>query len=190
MNMLNKLMAVGALALFSTAGQAATVVLQNHSSNVSVGDEFLVDVILQNPFEGEFQGDELLAFGLNLSYDNTVFALTSKSVGALWDDDTWLIDADLAGSVFPGLGDDGSNTSILLGQLSFTALSAGFFTLGVAGDPAADPNLGLIYWGGESNLFAEMSLDVTPTAPVPLPAAGWLLASGLLALSRLRRARV
>ena len=189
MNMLRNLLAVGALALFSTAGQASTVVLQNHSTNLSIGDEFVVDVILQNPFEGEFQSDLLLAFGLNLNYDNTAFALTSKSVGGLWDDDTPFLDVDLAGSAFPAIADDGSNPSILLGQLSFTALSAGMFTLGVTGDPAESFNLGLIYLGGESNLFAETLVDVTPTAPVPIPAAGWLLATGLLGLSRLRRAR-
>lgn len=189
MNMLRNLLAVGALALFSTAGQAATVVLQNHSSNISIGDEFLIDVILQNPFEGDFQSDILLTFGFDLSYDNTAFALTSKSVGGLWDDDTPFLDVDLAGSVFPGIVDDGSNTPILLGQLSFTALSAGAFTLGVAGDPVANPNLGLLYLGGDSSLFAETLVNVTPSAPVPVPAAGWLLASGLLGLSRLRRAR-
>ncbi len=129
----------------------------------------------------------LLAFGLNLSYDNTAFALTSKSVGGLWDDDTPFLDVDLAGSVFPGIGDDGSGTSILLGQFSFTALSAGLFTLGVNGDPAENFNLGLIYLGGESSLFAESLVNVTPTTPVPAPAAGWLLASGLFALARLRR---
>ncbi len=189
MNMLRNLLAVGALALFSTASQAATVVLQNHSSNVSVGDEFLVDVILQDAFAGEFVGDKLLTFGLNLNYDDTAFALTSKSVGGLWDDDTPFLDVDLAGSVFPAIEDDGANTPILLGQLSFTALSAGLFTLGVTGDPAENFNLGLLYLGGDSSLFARSAVNVLPTTPVPVPAAGWLLASGLLALSRLRRAR-
>src|SRR5262245_51091870 len=176
MNMLRNLLAVGALALFSTAGQAATVSRQNHSSNISIGDEFLVDVVLLNPFEGEFQSDILLTFGLNLSYDNTAFALTSKSVGGLWDDDTPFLDVDLAGSLFPGIGDDGTNTPILLGQLTFTALNVGSFMFSVAGDPVENPNLGLLYLGGDSSLFGQSQINVIPTAPVPVPAAGWLLA--------------
>jgi hypothetical protein len=178
---------VGALALLSVTSHAATVVLQNHSSSISVGDEFLVDVILLDAFSGDFSGGQLLTFGLDLSYDGTAFALTSKTVGPAWDDDTPFLDVDLAGSAFPAIGDDGSSSAILLGQLSFSALSAGSFTLGVTGDPADNANLGLLYMGNEASFFASVPVDVQPVSAVPIPAAGWLLGSGLIALYRFRR---
>jgi hypothetical protein len=185
-NTLKTALIASALALLSTASQATTILLQSQSSHITVGDEILVDVILQDPFSGDFAGDQLLAFGFDLSYDNAAFTLTSKTVGPLWDDDTPFFDLDLAGSTFPGIEDDGMTTSILLGQLSFSALSVGSFSFGVSGSQADSPNHGLIYLGGESNLFAQSLFDVHP---VPAPAAGWLLATGLVALARLRRRR-
>lgn len=173
-------------ALFATSSNAATVVLQSQSSNVSVGDEFRVDVILRDAFEGEFIGDTLLAFGFNLSFDNNAFSLLSSNVGTGWDDDSPFLDVDVAGSVFPGIDDDGSGVDILLAQLSFSALTAGQFTLGIDGNPLDDFNLGLIFLGGEAPVLAQASFTVTP---VPLPAVGWLFASALFALLRVRRCR-
>ena len=185
-NKIRNTLLASVLALLATASNAATVVLENHSSAVAVGDNLLVDVVLQDPFSGGFAGDELLAFGFDLNYDNTAFALRTKTVGSLWDDDTPFLNVGLAGSVFPSIPDDGSNSPILLGQLYFTALTAGTFTLGVVGNALQNPNLGLIYLGGEGNILAQTLVNV---APVPLPAAGWLLGSGLFALFGLRRRR-
>lgn len=187
MNRVRQFLFAGALALLSTAGHAASVVLQNHSSSLSVGDEFTIDVLLEDAFSGELSGDILLAFGLNANYDHGAFALTSRAVGPMWDDDTVFLDLDLAGSSFPGIEDDGSNAPILLGQLTFAALAAGNFTLGVASD-ALDPNQGLLYLFNVGDILAQTQVSVQPDAtPVPLPAAGWLLASGLLMLARKRR---
>jgi hypothetical protein len=174
------------LALFATNGQAATLVLQSQSSNISVGDEFRVDVILKDAFEGDFIGDTLLAFGFNLSFDDSAFSLLSSNVGAGWDDDSPFLDVDVAGSVFPGLDDDGSGADILLAQLSFNALSAGNFSLAINGNPLDDANLGLIFLRGEAPILGETLITVQP---VPLPAMGWLFASALFALLRVRRCR-
>jgi MYXO-CTERM domain-containing protein len=182
-NRIRRFLLAGALALLSTSGHAATVVLQNHSSNISVGDEFVIDVLLQDAFSGDLSGEVLLAFGLNSSYDNAAFTLTSRTVGPLWDDDTSFLDLDLAGSVFPGIENDGSNAPILLGQLTFAALAPGNFTLWVGSDPL-DLNQGLIYLFDVGDISAQTQVSVQP---VPAPAAGWLLASGLLALFRMRR---
>lgn len=177
--------AIAALtALFATNSQAATVVLQSQSSTVRVGDEFLVDVILQDAFEGTFSGDTLLAFGFNLSFDDDALSLLSSGVGAGWDDDSPFLDVDVAGSAFPGLSDDGSGADILLGQLSFSALAVGNFTLAINGNPLEDPNLGLIFLGGEAPILAQTLVSVTP---VPLPAMGWLFGAALISLFRVRR---
>jgi hypothetical protein len=186
-NWIRQCVLAGALALLSTAGHAATVVLQNHASDISIGDELVIDVLLQDAFSGERSDDILLAFGLNASFDSAAFTLTSRTVGPLWDDDTSFLNLDLAGSAFPGIENDGSNAPILLGQLTFAALAAGNFTLGVSSNPL-DLNQGLIYLFGAGDIVAQTQVSVQPdVAPVPLPAAGWLLASGLLALSRMRR---
>jgi hypothetical protein len=90
-------------ALFAANSQAATLVLQSQSSTVHVGDEFRIDVILQDAFDGEFIGDTLLAFGFNLSFDGGALSLLSSNVGAGWDDDSPFLDVDVAGSSFPGI---------------------------------------------------------------------------------------
>jgi hypothetical protein len=173
-------------ALFAANSQAATLVLQSQSSTVHVGDEFRVDVILQDAFDGEFIGDTLLAFGFNLSFDSGALSLLSSNVGAGWDDDSPFLDVDVAGSSFPGISDDGSGADILLGQLSFSTLSAGNFTLAINGNPLDNPNLGLIFLGGEAPILAQTLVSVTP---VPLPAMGWLFGTALFALFRVRRCR-
>lgn len=179
--------AVAALtALFATTSQAATIVLQSQSSSVHVGDEFRIDVILQDAFDGTFTGDTLLAFGFNLSFDNNGLSLLSSNVGAGWDDDSPFLDVDVAGSSFPGISDDGSGADILLGQLSFSALTAGNFTLAINGNPFDDPNLGLIFLGGEAPILGQALISVTP---VPLPAMGWLFGAALFGLFRVRRCR-
>jgi hypothetical protein len=162
----------------------AGVVLHSNVSSIAVGDEFLVDVILQQPFAGAFSGDQLLAFGFNLQYDSTAFTFTGKTVDARFDDDTPFLDVDLAGSAFPGITDDGVTTQIVLGHLSFRALTAGLFNMVVVGDPVDSPDLGLIYLSGETSILAQTSIDVQP---VPVPAAGLLFASALVALRRMRR---
>lgn len=173
-------------ALLATNTQAATLVLQSQSSTVHVGDEFRIDVILQDAFDGTFAGDTLLAFGFNLSFDDSALSLLSSTVAAGWDDDSPFFDVDVAGSSFPGISDDGSGADILLGQLSFGALSAGNFTLAINGNPFDDPNLGLIFLGGEAPILAETLVNVTP---VPLPAIGWLFGTALFGLFRVRRCR-
>lgn len=172
--------------LFASGGHAATIELQPTSSNLTVGDEFRVDVILRDAFAGDFIGDTLLAFGFNLSFDDSAFSLISSNVGAGWDDDSPFLDVDVAGSVFPGIDDDGSGVDILLAQLSFSALTAGNFVLGVDGNSLDNPNLGLIFLGGEAPILADASFTVQP---VPLPAMGWLFASALFGLLRVRRCR-
>lgn len=174
------------IALFATNGQAASIVLKPQSSTINVGDEFRVDVILQDAFEGDFVGDTLLAFGFNLSFDTGALALLSSSVAAGWDDDSPFLNVDVAGSSFPGIADDASGADILLGQLSFSALSTGNFTLAINGNPFDDPNLGLIFLGGEASILAQTLVSVTP---VPVPAMGWLFGTALLALFRVRRCR-
>jgi hypothetical protein len=172
-------------ALFATTSQAAMILLQNNSNDIAVGDDFVVDVILRDAFAGEFSGDTLLAFGFNLSFDDSALSLVSSTVGTGWDDDSPFIDADVAGSTFPGIDEDGSSVDILLARLSFNALSAGNFTLGIGGSPLVSPNLGLIYLGGETEILAQSLIAVVQ--PVPLPATAWLLASGLIMMLRARR---
>jgi hypothetical protein len=186
MNKIRHFLLAVVAALFATTGHAATILLQPSSSNVSVGDELLIDVILQDAFAGEFADDVLLAFGFNLSFDSNALSLISSTIGAGWDDDSPWLDVDVAGSAFPGIEDDGSSVDILLARLSFNTLNAGNFALAISGNPLDNPNLGLIYLGGEAALLAQTLIAVQP---VPLPAAGWLLATGLIALFRVRRCR-
>ena len=173
-------------ALFAMPSHAAMILLQSSSNDISVGDEFLVDVILQDAFAGEFSGDMLLAFGFNLSFDGGALSLLSSAVGPGWDDDSPSLGIDVAGSTFPGIEDNASGLGILLARLSFSALDAGNFTLRIGGNPLDNPSLGLIYLGGEAAVLAHTSITVHP---VPLPATGWLLATALIAMFRVRRCR-
>lgn len=190
MNKLTRFLLAATLGLLSTTASAALLTLHSSASSIHVGESFTLDVLLQDPFTGHEAGEELLAFGFNLDYDGAAFSLVSRTAGPLWTEDSEFTGLDLSGWAYPGIAEQGG--SILLGQLTFTALASGSFGFAAHGDPAIDFLQGLYYASGAmENLSGDTMLNVAPpVSEVPAPAAGWLLGSGLLGLMTLRRRRL
>ena len=62
------------------------------------------------------------------------------------------------------------------------------YSTGIANDPDADGMPGTAFTVGRGNAYsAQVSLSFATIAPVPLPAAAWLFASGLLGLGAINR---
>jgi len=169
--------------LASSAVQAISVQLDVVPS-IAVGETFNVDVIVNDVFVGKDGFEEALAFGFDVTIsDSSIVSLIGVSVASPFDDDSaFFPNTDVAGSVFPGIANDGLNDSLLLATLTFQALLPGNLSLGIVSD-LLDLNEGLIY-------FLDAPVDITATTSltvVPLPAPVWLFGSGLLGLVGIAR---
>ena len=167
----------------SCVAQAATVQLDVEPS-VGIGATFDMNVIINEAFSGKGGLEEILAFGFDVTIeDNSIVSLINTSVAFPFDDDSdFFENTDVAGSAFPGLPNDGSYDSLLLGTLTFMAMAPGTVSIGIYSD-LTDFNEGLIY------LF-DSPLDITTTTSItviPIPYPIWLFASGLVGLISIAR---
>jgi hypothetical protein len=163
------------------------VALTPSTTTVTVGDTFTLTVSVYAPFDGLDPLEEILAFGFNAFVSNeAVAAFVGAMVSPPFDDDSGLLPVDVAGSVFPGIVDDGAGGPVTLAVLSFQALAPGLVDVGTVTDTASDPNQGLFYLlAPVLDLGGTTGITVTPV--VPVPAAAWLMVSGIAALGALRR---
>lgn len=165
------------LMLFGLPAHAVpTLVLNPAQTSVLPGQTVTLDLILQQPFDGGLAGDTLLAFGFDLGFGPGL-SFTAYSPASGWSDDSAAFaDTDVAASHFPGI-DDLGQTSLLLGQLSFDALSSvGISDITVSSDSLASFNQGLFY------LNDPIPVDINASARIsviPSPAPAGLLLAGL-----------
>jgi len=176
--MSDRWLAIGfALALLASAPAAATVTVRVVSpvSEVSVGEIFSIQLRAE-------ASQPILGFGLDLGFDGAVLAIDAPpAIGPLWDP---LVAPDgdgLAGLVFPA----GLTGDLLLATLSFEALAPGTTDI-VASFTAGDLTEGFPL--DPSGFDADVSFVGAPIQVVPEPAAGLLVAAGLLGLAGYRRA--
>lgn len=174
---------LAALAAASSPAHAATLSLSG-SGSATVGQTLMLDVVLQQPFAGERAGDELLAFGLNLSFDTTLLRLSEVTLASGWSDDSAFTGLALSGSAFPGVADAGQ-ASLGLATLSFQVLGAGQTSIRLLSNSAGDFNQGLLYLMSPT-LDAQTSHAVTLAVPEPATYAMLLAGLGVLAVLRRR----
>ncbi len=180
------------LLLSSYHSQAALIWLEPEQTTYQVGDTITVELKVSG-------FDELLGgFFAELLYSPLQLMLQSWQFGQGFDDGLgsyqWHSHDAVAGILqLDDYADFSADTAVLFAQqgstfslvrLSFTALTAGQFSLGLA-----ESGTGLLSF---SNHYLPLSLqgtsiNVVNPAQVPLPATALLFASGLLMLSRQRQ---
>lgn len=182
--MMIKSLVAALIAAGTLSAQAATVGLSG-SASASVGQTFTLDVLLLQPFDGERAGDELLAFGMDLSFDAGLLKLVGVSLADGWSDDSALTGVVLSGSAFPGVADAGQ-ASLSLARLSFEVLGAGNTSISLSSDVAGNFNHGLIYLMSPA-LDVQASHALALAVPEPGSYAMMLAGLGLLSLAVRRR---
>jgi len=182
--MMIKTLVAALIAAGTFSAQAATVSLSGVAS-ASIGQNFTLNVALLQPFDGERAGDELLSFGMDLSFDTSLLKLLGVSLAPGWDDDSALTGVILSGSAFPGVA-DADQTSLVLATLSFEVLGAGNTSISLSSDLANNFNHGLLYLAAPT-LDVQASHALALSVPEPGSYAMMLAGLGLLSLAVRRR---
>lgn len=186
--------AVGFCLWLPSSTHASVIELQLPGT-VHVGDIVTLDVRATNVFDGLDLSEEVLAFGFDVWMSNAgALSFEGAAVAFPFDDNSaFFPNTDVAGSVFPGLPNDGTHNTIPLATLSFRALIAGPLSLGIVSD-ITDLNEGLIYFlSGSQDITATTNLVIEPRQTVPEPHVAMLLGAALvggLAEKRRRHRRI
>ncbi|BBO83651.1 hypothetical protein DSCO28_42170 [Desulfosarcina ovata subsp. sediminis] len=205
------LMIIAALILFGfagTAGAATISIIPTGTYSMAAGDTVSFDVL----FSADDDGDTLTGLLLNLGYDAEELSFVSYSYDALsaegWteffgtaqdvalEDGSYLANYNLS---YPWSGsgyDVAANQSVSMGTFTFTATAGlvedGLSDLWVVESVATDATHTYYSTISFNASYGEPALDLltaqgADVAPVPVPAAAWLLGSGLIGLVGLRR---
>lgn len=177
------------------AANAVTISLLPEQGTIQAGSTALIDVVASGLSDSE-NGGAIGGYDLNVTFDPALLSWSSTTFHSGLDV-TGFGDVQASGLLSPGVVDTQETSFDSVADL--TALQPNSFVLFTLGLTGTAPGLSALDLGISSltdehgnPLAADVqgsSLTVTP-APVPLPAAAWLLLSGLgsvLGFGRLRR---
>ena len=169
-------------AFFAIESQAVPIVtLDTSVSDLTLGNTFEVDIVVSNldPF------DAVLSFGFDVFADSGLGLISATVGGNFFDDSTFFLTTDVAGSAFPPV----NNTALTLATLIFTTTSVGDLGFSIATDPFDFGfSEGLFTLGGTFDLSAEASVQVSESVTtVTEPTSLTLFGLGLAMLFASRR---
>ncbi|HEY1342011.1 MAG TPA: PEP-CTERM sorting domain-containing protein [Bryobacteraceae bacterium] len=176
---------LGILVLALAAGVALQAATVNLTASGPLSGSFDVFVNVTNVFDPPHDGDSFLAYGFDLSFDNTVLSYLGETPGPLFDDlsSNPGIDAQVAGTASSILLNDGDFTEPLnLAVLHFSRIGIGGTGISITGDAAGSLDQGLIYLSGSDSFAARTELQALPE-----PATFGLIGAALLAFGIVRR---
>ncbi|HHP7233111.1 MAG TPA: VPLPA-CTERM sorting domain-containing protein [Desulfobacterales bacterium] len=160
--------------------QAATVSFEFLDDRILPNESFQIEVFAQ----ADASFGDLTAFGFNVDPDNLLEPITFDGylIGPDYDDEGGIFPVDVAGSkIDPFTSNAGDN--VLLATLEFTAgAMPGIYPLEIEGLFDSLAGSGGFYENFDADLVGTTDVNV-----VPIPAAAWLLVSGLLGIIGVRR---
>lgn len=189
MKNLIKLLALLLMAVAPTA-QAYTLSMVPSQTTLSIGDSVSVDVVANALVDGA--APSIGSYDIDVVYDWHLLEFQSAVFGTGLD----VLGLGSIQQLVPGIGGINFAEASLDTEEDLNALQPGSFTLFTltfraiapgSSTPFAIPNSVADAAANALVLDDETSAPITVLAPVPLPAAGWLLISGLGALAGFRR---
>jgi len=170
--------------MFSSYVSAATITWGSSTTNVNVNDTFTLNIIGSN-FISNVDGG-----GASFSYNPTVLNVQSISI----DENTWDLGAGIrTGTVDNVLGNvDGISVnawSAVTGD--FSVASVTFVAIGAGTTDLTLSGWSMNPWASGGGLLNPDYLDASVTvSAVPVPAAVWLFASGIIGLTGMMKRKV
>lgn len=162
-----------------TASQAASVAFQSNGLQVNVGESFDIP-ILASGFS------ELAGGNVDFRFGSGKLAVNNVTVDPLWDFEPEIGALESAGiwrgiafDVFendPAVGDS------VIATVNFTAIDVGDTLLDILDSSR--------FFSIDESLSPDLNIANITISNVPLPAAVWLMASGLIAIGGLTRTKI
>lgn len=172
---ISKWCAAAVFAACTAVSQAATVSLSPSSQNIALGNPFSLQLNM------DFTGDPTLGGGIDIFYDSSLLTFVSFSFNPGLGDDTGqqrqpdVLTNELNGLAFGNFA--GLSGPSLVGTLTFNTIGAGtaLFTM-ADNDLPAGGFFSAATYDPQSVTYQGASANVTA---VPIPAALWLMLSGM-----------
>lgn len=166
--------------------QAATIWLTPDTQTVGAGDVVTLSIW------SNFSDQQTIAGGFDVVYDDTILtnalfvfddafqpAITDPAFSRTCDDQPGVCNGIGIGS-FSGIGGTGT-PDYLMGQITFDVIGEGLASLSMR-DNVSPAGSFIDYNTGAVMVIDYVGAEVAVVSPVPLPAAAWLMLSGLGAL--------